>query len=203
MTQGLTELTNHIIEEARNEARQEEERGRVEAERLRAEFLQATNDMVAEIQRDYQQRLQDEQRRIKSQTEMETKLGTLQAKQSLLTEAFELAKGKLLNLSDDEKRRIYLKRLLEVAEHGDEQVALAAGEQALGSELIKEANKELVKSGRLGQLRLMEEPAEIDGGFILYGRNYEVNASISVLLSNLEENLRSEVAQRLLAGDAS
>ena len=197
MTQGLSELTNHMLEEAKLQAKAEEDRGREEAERLAVDFRKATAEMAEAIQEEYRRKGEDEARRIISQAEMEAKLRILQAKQEILGIAFERSRDKLMALPEKTKRGFYKKNLLAAVDEGTETIRVAADERELWVSLLQEVNKELVKKGLPGQLQLAEEPAEISGGFLLQGKHFEVNGSIEALLAAVEERLRPEVARIL------
>lgn len=197
MTQGLNELTNHVLEEAKLQAQAEENRGREEAERLAKEYRKATAEMTEAIREEYRQKGQDEVRRIISQAEMETKLRLLSAKQELVTIAFARGREKLAALPEKTKRTLYRKNLLAAVEEGTETVAVADSERGLWTNLLQEVNKELVKKGLPGQLKLEEKPASILGGFLLQGKNFEINGSFEAMLAAVEERLRPEVARIL------
>ena len=195
MTQGLSELTNHMLEEAKLQAKAEEDR---DGKRRSAavDFRSYGGDGRGHSE-EYRRKGEDEARRIISQAEMEAKLRILQAKQEILGIAFERSRDKLMALPEKTKRGFYKKNLLAAVEEGTETIRVAADERELWVSLLQEVNKELVKKGLPGQLQLAEEPAEISGGFLLQGKHFEVNGSIEALLAAVEERLRPEVARIL------
>ena len=199
MTEQIQGLVDHLQEDARKQAAEEEARGQREAEDYAEGFRRKTQEMISAINDDYSNQAQEESRRLKSQAEMEAKLQVLNAKQESLDESFTKALEQLANLPDNKKKKLYLKNLLIAVERGDETLAVAGNERLLWESLITEANKELAKTGRLGQLKLSGSPALIRGGFLLDGSSYEVNGSLESLLKGAQERLRPEVARILLA----
>lgn len=197
MTQGLSELANHLLEEAKLQAQSEETRAREEAERLAGDYRKATKEMADAIREECRQKGEDEVKRTISQAEMDAKLRQLQAKQEILGIAFDRGREKFAALPEKKKRTLYKKNLLAAVEEGTETIAVADSERELWTTLLSEVNKELVKKGLPGQLKLAEKPASILGGFMLEGKNFEVNGSLETILATAQERLRPEVARIL------
>lgn len=194
MAQGLTDLTNRILEDARKQAKEEQNRSREEAERLAETYRNETSEKIALIRENYRHREQEETRRIISRAEMEAKLRLLHYKQEMIHTAFERALTEFLNMSEKEKSSLYQKLLLSAVEEGNETIAVSSTERELWAKIIAEANQKLKKNGQSGKLKLREEPAEIKGGFLLFSSTYEVNASLESLVADLEERYYPEVA---------
>lgn len=194
MAQELTELTNRIMEAARKEAQEETDRSREEAQRLAAEYRKETADKVDAIREEYRRRGQEEAGRMIREAEMEAKLRLLQNKQELIHNAFEQALSTLTDLPAEEKTNLYQDLLLSAVDDGDEVIAVSAKEKDLWVKVIAQVNKRLAKNGLRGNLQLRKEPAPIKGGFLLMSSDYEVNASLESLISDLEERFFPEVA---------
>lgn len=199
MTQGLNELTAHLLDEAKVQASEEEARGQEEIRRFTETYEKNTETMIAAIAQETMDKIGEENRRIKSQAEMDAKLQLLQAKQELLQSAFNRALEMLATLPDEKKKPLYLKNLLIAVEQGQEIIKVATGERLLWEDIVKQANQSLAQSGKQGKLTLAAEPAQIRGGFLLNGETYEVNGSLDALLASHQERLRPEVA-RILFG---
>lgn len=199
MTQGLNELTAHLLDEAKVQASEEEARGRAEMERYREAYAKGTAAMVASIEEETESRIEEETRRIRSQADMDAKIQLLQAKQDLLQTAFDRALELLATLPVEKRKALYLDNLMAVVEKGQETVLVAADERDLWQGILAEANQRLKQAGKPGMLSLGAEPAAIRGGFLLKGDTYEVNGSLESLLAAYEEKLRPEVARLLFA----
>ncbi|HBG15759.1 MAG TPA: hypothetical protein DDW93_03180 [Firmicutes bacterium] len=194
MAQGLTELTNHILEDARKQAEEEKTRSLEEAKRLAEDYRKETAKQIAFLQDDYRRRGQEESSRLISRAEMEAKLRLLANKQEMVHAAFERALTELIQMSLTEKAVLYQDLLLAAVEEGNETIAVSATETELWAKIISEVNQKLAQQGRTAKLNLRTEPADIKGGFLLFSSIYEVNASLEALIADLEERYYPEVA---------
>ncbi|HHT48277.1 MAG TPA: hypothetical protein GXZ98_03170 [Firmicutes bacterium] len=194
MAQALTELTNRIMEAARQEAAEIKARSQEEAQRLAEEHRRTTAEKADTIRTECRRQGQEEADRLIREAEMEAKLRLLQTKQELIHNTFEQALTMLANLPVEEKSRLYQDLLLATVVDGEEIIAVSDGEKGIWTTVLARVNQELARKGRPGNLKLRTEPAPIQGGFLLLSSTYEVNASLESILSDLEERYFPEVA---------
>ncbi len=62
-------------------------------------------------------------------------------------------------------------------------------------------NRELVRRGKEGGLKLSPEPRPIGGGCILKGEAYEINATLELLKRRVREELEPELTRMLFGKD--
>lgn len=197
MGKGLSELTEGILAEARQQAAAVEQRSQETLTRLKQEYEEETAARISAIHADYARRGREEAARILSRGQMEAGQRLLANKQELIHRVFTEALQMLLALPSIEKALLYRDLLLSIVEDGEETIAVAGTEKDLWQKLIAQVNQELSKKGRPGRLKLAGKAADIQGGFVLYSATYEINASLESLLAELEAREYPQVAEIL------
>lgn len=192
-------LVESILDQAKEEANGILAEARAKAE---ARLAKAKEDLalrVADIEAEAERRAALEERRIATAAELEVRRERLRAKADLLDEAFAGAYRALLALPEEEWRSFVRRLLLAAAVNGDEQVMVPSGQRERYAALLGEVNEELRRRGRRGELRLAEEAAGIEAGFVLIGPEYTVDSSFRALLAEVRSVLEPEVARILFA----
>ena len=110
------------------------------------------------------------------------------------------AQRELVELPEEEWRRMMRRLLLDSAVCGTETLTVPAGQRERFDGLLPEINEELQKRGRRGELKLAPEPAAIESGFILAGGDYTVDCSMGTLIAERRAALEPEVARVLFGG---
>ncbi|MBR5381881.1 MAG: V-type ATP synthase subunit E [Oscillospiraceae bacterium] len=133
--------------------------------------------------------------RLESVAQLEARKETLAAKQNIITEAFELAVGKLLGMPDGEKKDFLAGLAVRAAHSGTEEVIFPNGtDRAFGEEVVAKANALLAAAGKNGALKLSAEQRDMRGGLILREGNIEANCSLDALVDDVRNDVTGEVA---------
>jgi V/A-type H+-transporting ATPase subunit E len=199
---GIEELVERLLRDAEDEARLIKER----ADDRRREILRAAD---AEAEKVYWQRFnairaaaeEDGKQRLAIET-LEARNVILQEKRRLLDEVFEEAANRLLSLSGEKRKELLLGMLLQAASDGMGEVTFSPQDrEPLGEEVVAEANRELERTGRRGNLVLAPDTADIRGGFILRAGGIEINSSIESILDSRREDLEAMLVEVLFSED--
>ena len=164
------EVSASIIKEAQDKAseiaRQARQKGEEAVKRIDGDTKQKCDDILA---------------RGRSASELYKRKEALKAKQDIISRVLLDAKTTLLNLPEDK----YFERILQMVEkHALEE----EGEIAF-SERDKKRLPKLFEA----KLKLAQQPARIDGGFLLLYGGIEENCSFEALFSDMHEQLQDEV----------
>ncbi|NLG83653.1 MAG: hypothetical protein GX493_03375 [Firmicutes bacterium] len=193
-------LVESILAQAGEEAEKILAAARAKAEERLAAAREELRQKEAALEAEAARRAALEERRIATTVELAIRRERLQAKAALLDEAFAEAYRALVTLPE-EKQRAFLSRLLLAAvETGEEEVVVAPGERGKYEALLVEVNEELRRRGGRGGLRLAEDMAGPEGGFVLRGPEYTVDCSYLALLAERRSVLEPEVAKVLFGG---
>ena len=145
-----------------------------------------------------QKAAKDEESHILAAARMEIAKEFLAEKRKILDEIFELARRQLLTLPDDQYRNLITKLLLEAVETGDEEVIVDKNEYRIDQQFIDQINQRLSSSEK-ANLRLSQDRADIEGGFILKRGKIKTNVSFDVLLAHARKELEIELAKELFS----
>lgn len=174
------------------------------------------DDKCAEIRADSERRAQaeywrvvqegakeTEQRtfRVERTARLESKKSVLAAKQNAVSQAFELAKSKIVSLPELDYVAFLANQAAEAAITGQEQIIMCPDDRArCGAKVVKAANELLAKRGVPGQLSLSEDSRPMSGGLILKQGDIEVNCTVDTLLELSRGELAAQVAEVLFEG---
>jgi len=149
---------------------------------------------LEEAEKDAQQHKQ----RLISTANLEFRKDILREKQNAIGEAFQEAINGLVNMKDEEYRKVIKKMLISSAQTGDEELIISAKDKSrINDNFLKDVNKELVKAGKKGNLKLSKDTYNILGGFVLRKGNVEMNNSFESLFNSSREDLEAEVSKVL------
>ena len=138
----------------------------------------------------------DKKSRMLAGARMELSKQYLAAKGVLLAKVFEMAAERVKGLSDDKYSELMSGLLEKAVESGDEEVVPGKTDTRVDGALIKQVNRKL-GPGFKGNLRLSNDKANIDGGFVLKRGNIKTNVSIEVLVSTVRSELEMEIAEQM------
>jgi V/A-type H+-transporting ATPase subunit E len=202
MESGKAEkLRQKIIADAEAEAGKIIDEGREQAGKIKAE----ADAEVARIASDFGRRAKAQAaeliRRQISLRELEARKAILTEKGNLIDEVFAKALGELRQR--DRRGGYALTRglLLGAIEVGDEEIILSPDDRsAIGSSFVEDLNKDLLKAGKRGEVRISSETRDISGGFVLRRGRAETNGSFNTLLAMLRDEIETEIAGILFGG---
>lgn len=179
---------------------------------------QLEESMISEAQAEIDKLLEKakntEMNRVKTQNaalEQNAKQQILLKKKELIDKAFELALGKLNSLADGELSLLVSNLLNRESLRGDEIIRVSAhdfpryrklfssGKTDDGCYVLDKLNASLKKDF---QLKLSDKPADIDGGFLVIGSDFDIDLSFRTLLEDLKEKNEISIAKLLFENEA-
>lgn len=191
--EGMERIRESILAEARTQAeaiiKEAEDKVKemeIQAEK-RAEELTKNRLERAEVE------AQEAQKRMLSMAELELKKQSLEAKQSIIDQAFDKALVKLNNLPEEKYAAMIVTALGSVGIKGGEELIVPPQDrEKFQKGLLKKIND------KLGfELKLSDEDRGIQGGFIVKVDGVEINNSFETLLRMEREKVESEIADIL------
>jgi V/A-type H+-transporting ATPase subunit E len=191
-----------VVEKILAEAKAEAEKIRKEAEEKQAEEQARGDEQMQDYKKQTealaQKAARDRQLQLLASARMDIAREFLSEKRKILDEVFDQAREQLLNLSDDDYRRLCSKLMHATVETGDEEVIIDKNERRIDQEFVKQINREL-GPGYKGNLRLAREKQDLGGGFILKRGKIKNNVSLEVLLARARKEFEIELAKDLFA----
>ncbi|MBR5343139.1 MAG: hypothetical protein IK149_04510 [Oscillospiraceae bacterium] len=126
---------------------------------------------------------------------MESRKGLLALKQEMVSQSFELACEKLVNLPEDEYVELLAKLAARASVTGGEEIVLNARDRAaVGEKAVRAANAKLAAEGRPAALKLSTAESGIKGGLLLRRGSIETNCSAELLVELQRGEMSSELA---------
>lgn len=149
---------------------------------------------------DAEKESQQHKQRLISTANLEFRKDILREKQNAIDEAFQEAINSLVSMKDEEYRKVIKKMLISSVQTGDEEVVVSQKDRGrISDNFLKDVNKELVKGGKKGNLKLSKDTYNILGGFILRKGNIEINNAFESLFNSFRDDLEAEVSKVLFS----
>lgn len=192
----IDKIRKNAAEEVAAIRKQGEERAAAAAKQL----LDDASANAEEILRTAKAEAADLERRERLMTGLETRKNSLASRRAVVDKAFAQALEQLEQLPEDRWAALIEKIVLEAAGTGKEVLSVSAADQPrYRSFMLERLNSALKAKGLAGELTLSEQPANIKGGVLLCGEDYDVNASFELLLAQAREQYEREVYHILYA----
>lgn len=172
------EVSASIIKEAQDKAsaieQEARKKGEAASKRIDGDTKQKCDDILA---------------RGQSASELYKRKAILKAKQEIISRVLLDAKTTLLNLPEDK----YFERILQMVGHyaHNEEGEIAFNER--DKKRMPKLFEAKLKLASKNKLQLAQEPARIDGGFLLLYGGIEENCSFEALFSGMLEQLQDDV----------
>lgn len=201
----MSSIYSRIEEKGKKEAQEILEAGAIKASELEASILEGFGkeykkiiDETARVNADYL-------KTKVTQVEQLAKQKALQEKRKIIEKVKERVHEQLLKINNQELFDLVVKTISQDSINGDEVIKVSAQDYPKYLKLFSTSGEgEIVvtdilnkKLGEKYHLTLSKEPVDIEGGFILVGKVYDVDHSYKVLLENLMEANESEIAKML------
>lgn len=213
---GLEKITERILTDAKERARDILENAQEECRRMADDYAERAERIREEIAERAMREGEDMVARARSAAAMTRRDILLAAKSRMMDEAFEAAKAQIC-ATDYGKYRELLVALLSCAlieQAKNEQESLEMGDEVaefdtfevlmnendrvrFGDYVLEGARRTTerrIGSERTAKLRLSDTAAPIDGGLILRYGSTETNCSVSALLSEMRRDLEGRIA---------
>ncbi len=198
MVEGAEKIIARILEDARLKA----ENNIKEAEKQASDIINAAKEEAEKkrnvIIENALKNADEMEKRAISVAELEARKIKLKAKQEIITSVFEKAITALNSLPAETYAKILCNMIISSVAKGNEEVVLSIRDkERLGKEFIDDINRKLAEKGLKGDLRLSEQTANINGGFILKSGEIEINNSFDTLIRMKRNELEPEIIKIL------
>ena len=191
---SLADIKVKIETDDRKEAGAILEKARTEAHQILAD----ADSEKEQIAREYRERLDTDRpeilRRREIVAQLDVKKINLDARRTLIEEAFEGACGYLAGLSKEEYATFAETLLKSAVSTGKECVLVGADESVLNQSWLDSYNE---REGT--HLTLSREKAKTDAGFVVRNGRVDINCSFRMLVDWLREELETDVVSRLFS----
>jgi V/A-type H+-transporting ATPase subunit E len=160
----------------------------------RAKLLKEIDKRKAEIEKMAQVAGVEKKKRMAAVYDLEYRKQLLVAKQEMMAKAKALAKQKLAALDDKAYITLMKKQLIACAADGTGTIAVAAGEKRLNAAFLADVNAALVAKVGKGEVKLLDKPYDISGGFVYISEGLEINVSLDAQLGEAWQDVETQVA---------
>ncbi len=194
---GAEKLIEKIAGDAQRDAEQYWHDAEVKKRAMREAIEREIESAAAQIEHETVETLKENERRMASVFDLESRKQILASKQEMMGKAKDLALELLLKLSDKEYVSLMKKKLLECAKSGEGSIAVGKAEKRLNEAFLQDVNAELKKTAGKGSITLLSERRDIKGGFIYIEGGMEVNMSLEAQLGEVWHEAETDVAKIL------
>ena len=196
---SLEKILERIERDARNEADRIKSRASAAADEIIKKAQAEAKELKAQLLEDARSEAEQRKQRIVSTAHLDLRKALLAERQEAIDAAFREAVEALLNMETEEYRGIIKNMILPNVQTGDEEIILSDRDKAgLGEDLLEEINRQLIESGKRGNLTISQDTYNMLGGFVLRRGKIELNSSFESLLKSSRADLESEVSKILL-----
>ena len=190
---GIERITRRIAGDAQEAADARLSQARAEAEQIAAQYRAQADAIQKDLAERGEKAAAEREERLISMAQMEARKVILAAKQETVNRAYDRALEKLCTLPEERYIEVLAGLLEDASATGTEEAVFSAKDRkTVGQKAVDRANG---KGKR--HLTLSKDTADIRGGFILRGRNVEVNCSFETLV-RLQKGQGSGDVARLL-----
>jgi V/A-type H+/Na+-transporting ATPase subunit E len=197
---ALEDILRKIIEEAQAQAGEILQAAEADRQRVLGEGSTRAQAAAAKIEAAGRAAAEEARRKALSGASVEARRLVLSTKQELLTQVFEQAVQRLVDMPDAQYRALLADLAARAAQSGTESVIVSDQDRSrLGEEFLVLANQRLAERGLPGQLSFSPDVRPLRGGLILGSGDIESNCSFERTLASLRDDLEPEVASMLFA----
>ena len=127
---------------------------------------------------------------------MEARKGLLALKQQKVSDSFDLACEKIVNLPAEQYTAFLAKLAAKASVTGDEEIVLNAKDAAAVGSAVVDAANALLDGGKL---TLSEKTGSFAGGLILRRGSIEANCTVELLVELCRSEMSAQIAKLLFA----
>ena len=189
---GLEKILEHIKSEATDTADEMLRKAKAEAEKIVDAEKKDAAFRADQIKRQSEVDVTATRNRIQSAGDLKEKRMILEAKQKEIDNVFTATMDYLFNLDDKAYFEIIDRMIPRYADGIEGTIRFNAKDLAR----VPESTKKVAKDNLL---TVSDQPADIDGGFILVYRDIEENCSFDSLISASREDLQDKIGQILFS----
>ena len=199
---SLASIIKKIDEEAAAQGQEIIEQARTEDEQIIAYARLKADEEAEQIVRHSQEELGVLKNKQMATTLLHMRKKKLDNRQRILSDVFAEVLQRVNSLEDEQRRAIIKTILLSVSEERKGSVIFSEADKSLvNRKFIEEINTELEKQERKLHFSLSTRTADIERGFIVDFKDFDMNYSVEKVLSSLWEEMKGEVSKRLFEGE--
>lgn len=187
MINGLEKITDEILTQARDQAKEVERQSQERIQEIKARAVEEAEAWEAKAEEKLLRELEEIRSRERSKRELEKNRAVLEAKQKIIQGMLEKAKEKV-NQADTETYFAWMKKLFARCVHG------AEGQMYLGSRDYRRMPKgfegeiQKIAADSEGRIEIREDAAVPDGFRLVYG-GVEENCTLEALFEERKNEL--------------
>jgi V/A-type H+-transporting ATPase subunit E len=199
---SLATIIQKIEDEAEAQGQKLIAKAQAEGEQIAARGREEADKEAAQIIRHAEEELQSIKSRQMATTLLRLRKEKLDNRQQVLDKVFSQALERILSYEADRYKAMLRNILLSVEEERQGSILLSGADKSvITQDFIEDINAELKKQDRKLQFTLARKIADIEKGFIVDFKDFEMNYSVEKILSGLWEEIKGEVSKRLFEGD--
>ncbi len=194
-----------IENKGRNDALEIKKNGEEKAERLKNEVLEKTEKVIHKMVDNAKEEAKETLKTKYTEFAQMSNQSTLKNRKEIIKMTFEKAFERMSDFSDDELFEYVVKLLKNSQIAGNEVIKVSSSSRRRYQKLFsKKNNNELdILNKELGDncsLKMSNEDALIDGGFILESEYFDIDYSYRTVLKDLMSEVETELAKILFEG---
>ncbi|MFA6375134.1 MAG: V-type ATP synthase subunit E [Bacilli bacterium] len=182
--------------------------GEQEAQAIKKEILEKAEAEILIKNKELSKYINEELVTKESVLKQKEKMNILRDKKNLMLSTLNSAFEKMMNMSDERLKDYVITIIKSESIIGDETILVSnteynrylnlfSSEKSMKDSVVLDLlNTEL---GRKYNLVLSNEGADIDGGFLIISKTYDIDGSYKTILNNVLENNESEIAKILFS----
>jgi vacuolar-type H+-ATPase subunit E/Vma4 len=198
---SLASIIKKIEADATAQSEEIIEQARIEDEQITTYARLKAEEEAEQIVRHAEEELQTLKNKQMATALLHMRKEKLDNRQRILSDVFTEVLQRVNSFDDDQRRGIIKTILLSIGEERKGSVLFSqADKSVVNQKFIEEINAELEKHKRNLQFTFSSKTADIERGFIVDFKDFDMNYSVEKILSELWEDIKSEVSTRLFEG---
>ncbi len=195
---GIKNMTDKILQDGKERATSILEDAKTKIREIEKQTEKISQDHIKQFEHQFKIDSEKLKLTIESNTELEKRNALLKCKQEQIDQVFEMALLSIQEMEPSSYIDMLIGKLIKSVVTGSEEVIFSSRDKVqVAEQIIRAANQELGRLGRVNQLRLSDEAADIKGGFILKTDQYVMNHSIESLVNQARETLEPSIVKVL------
>lgn len=191
---GVEKLVEKIGADAQRDAEKYWHDAEDKKKEMRDKLLRDIEKRKAEIDKMAHDAGIEKKKRMAAVYDLDYRKQLLAAKQEMMKKAKALAMEKLCALSDEDYLALMKKKLIACTADGEGSIAVSKDEKLLNGAFLKDVNRELKKTVGKGNVKMISDGRDIQGGFVYIIDGLEINLSLEAQLSEAWQEVETQVA---------
>jgi V/A-type H+-transporting ATPase subunit E len=200
---SLATIIKKINDEAEAQSQQIIDRANAEAEKILEHGRKKAEEEAVQIIRHAEEELENLKNKRMATTLLHMRKEKLDHRQQILSEVFKKALSRIQSYDIDQYQEGARQLLMAIGEEKQGSILLSRADKSFIDEsFVDKINAELQEQKRKLRFKLSNKLAQVERGFIVDFRDFEVNYSIEVILSDLWTKIEGDVSDRLFEDES-